>query len=226
MRLLLTGFTLAVASSSYLVFAMQPPAGQPPAQPPQPMSFFVTSVGSGNGANLGGIAGADRHCQTLATAVGAGGKTWHAYLSANNPTVNARDRIGTGPWYNAKGARIAQNVADLHGDTLEAARRGNNMQKPTSLNEKGEPINGVGDTPNRHDMLTGSQLDGTAFTDGMDHTCQNWTSSTTGTAQLGHSDRTGGGNTSWNATHPSRGCSQENLVATGGAGLFYCFAIN
>ena len=148
MRRLLTGFTLAVASSSYLAFAMQPPppAGQP-AAPPQPMSFFVTSVGLGNGANLGGLAGADRHCQALATAVGTGGKTWHAYLSANNPTVNARDRIGAGPWYNAKGARIAQSVADLHGDTLEAARRGNNMQKPTVLNEKGEPINGVGDTP-------------------------------------------------------------------------------
>jgi hypothetical protein len=226
MRRLLTGFTLAVASSSYLAFAMQPPPAGQPAAPPQPMSFFVTSVGLGNGANLGGIAGADRHCQALATAVGAGGKTWHAYLSSNTPPVNARDRIGAGPWYNAKGARIAQSVADLHGDTLEAARRGNNMQKPTVLNEKGEPINGVGDTPNRHDMLTGSQLDGTAFTDGADHTCQNWTSSTTGTAQLGHSDRTGGGNTSWNATHPSRGCSQENLVATGGAGLFYCFAIN
>ena len=227
MRRLLTGFTLAVASSSDLAFAMQPPppAGQP-AAPPQPMSFFVTSVGLGNGANLGGIAGADRHCQALATAVGAGGKTWHAYLSTNTPPVNARDRIGAGPWYNAKGARIAQSVADVHGDTLEAARRGNNMQKPTVLNEKGEPINGVGDTPNRHDMLTGSQLDGTAFTDSADHTCQNWTSSATGTAQLGHSDRTGGGNTSWNATHPSRGCSQENLVATGGAGLFYCFAIN
>jgi hypothetical protein len=226
MRRLLTGFTLAVASSSYLAFAMQPPPAGQPAAPPQPMSFFVTSVGLGNGANLGGIAGADRHCQALATAVGAGGKTWHAYLSSNTPPVNARDRIGAGPWYNSKGARVAQNVADLHGDTLEAARRGNNVQKPTSLNEKGEPINGVGDTPNRHDMLTGSQLDGTAFTDGADHTCQNWTSSTTGTAQLGHSDRTGGGNTSWNATHPSRGCSQENLVSTGGAGLFYCFAIN
>ena len=122
--------------------------------------------------------------------------------------MNARDRIGAGPWHNAKGARVAQNVADLHGDTLEAARRGNNMTKVTAINEKGETINGVGDTPNRHDMLTGSQLDGTAFTDGADHTCQNWTSSTTGTAQLGHHDRTGGGNTSWNSTHPSRGCSQ------------------
>ena len=221
MRTFGLGLTLALLGGTYLAVAQQPPA-----QPPQPMSFFITSAGSGNGANLGGVAGADRICQTLAAAVGAGGKTWHAYLSTNNPTVNARDRIGTGPWYNAKGARIAQSVADLHGDTLESARRGNNIQKPTALNEKGEPINGVGDTPNRHDMLTGSQLDGTAFTDGADHTCQNWTSNTTGTAQLGHHDRTGGGNVSWNATHPSRGCSQENLVATGGAGLFYCFATN
>src|SRR5438874_5533685 len=234
-RRMLAAMTLALLVSSYLAVAQppaaQPPAGQPPAAP-QPMSFFVTSVGAGNGANLGGLAGADRHCQALATAVGAGGKTWHAYLSANaaggQAAVNARDRIGAGPWYNAKGARIAQNVADLHGGTLEQARRGNNIQKPTSLNEKGEPINGVGDTPNRHDMLTGSQLDGTAFTDGQDHTCSNWTSNTagSGSAQLGHSDRTGGGNMSWNSTHASRGCSQENLVATGGAGLFYCFAIN
>src|SRR5438128_3227126 len=225
MRTLGFGLAIALAGGSYLAMAQQPPA-----QPPQPMSFFITSAGSGNGANLGGLAGADRICQTHATAAGRGDKTWHAYLSQSaangQPAVNARDRIGSGPWYNAKGARVAQSVADLHGDTLEQARRGNNLQKPTTLNEKGEPINGVGDTPNRHDMLTGSQLDGTAFTDGADHTCQNWTSSTTGTAQLGHSDRTGGGNMSWNATHPSRGCSQENLVATGGAGLFYCFAIN
>ena len=233
MRVLIGGFTIAVLSSAYLVTAQPPPppAGQP-AQPPQPMSFFITSAGSGNGANLGGLAGADRICQTHATAAGRGDKTWHAYLSQSaangQPAVNARDRIGSGPWYNAKGARVAQSVADLHGDTLEQARRGNNLQKPTSLNEKGEPINGVGDTPNRHDMLTGSQLDGTAFTDGQDHTCSNWTSNTagSGSAQLGHSDRTGGGNMSWNSTHPSRGCSQENLVATGGAGLFYCFAIN
>jgi hypothetical protein len=224
------GLSVAVLSSSYLLVAQQPPPppGQP-APPPPPMSFFVASAGSGKGADLGGLAGADRICQTLGTAAGST-KTWHAYLSASaasgQPAVNARDRIGAGPWYNAKGARIAQNVADLHGDTLEAARRGNNLTKVTALTEKGETINGVGDTPNRHDMLTGSQLDGTAFTDGADHTCQNWTSSTTGTAQLGHHDRTGGGNTSWNATHPSRGCSQENLVATGGAGLFYCFAIN
>jgi hypothetical protein len=226
----LAGLAAVVISSSYLLVAQQPPPppGQP-AQPPPPMSFFVASAGPGKGADLGGLAGADRICQTLATAAGST-KTWHAYLSASaangQPAVNARDRIGTGPWYNAKGARVAQNVADLHGDTLEAARRGNNLTKVTAINEKGETINGVGDTPNRHDMLTGSQLDGTAFTDGADHTCQNWTSSTTGTAQLGHHDRTGGGNTSWNSAHPSRGCSQENLVATGGAGLFYCFAIN
>jgi hypothetical protein len=216
---------MIAAVGSYVAIAQQPPA-----QPPQPMSFFITSAGSGNGANLGGLAGADRICQTLATAAGRGDKTWHAYLSTSaangQPAVNARDRIGAGPWYNAKGARIAQNVADLHGDTIEQARRGNNLQKPTALNDKGEVINGVGDTPNRHDMLTGSQLDGTAFTDGADHTCGNWTSSGAGTAQLGHSDRTGGGNMSWNSTHPSRGCSQENLVSTGGAGFFYCFATN
>ena len=219
------GLLLALAGSSYLAMAQQPPAA-----PPQPMSFFITSAGSGKGADLGGIAGADRVCQTLATAAGST-KTFHAYLSqpaANGQAaVNARDRIGAGPWFNAKGARIAQNVGDLHGDTLEQARRGNNIQKPTALTEKGEVVNGVGDTPNQHDMITGSQLDGTAFTDGADHTCSNYTSSaTTGTVQLGHHDRTGGGNISWNSTHPSRGCSQENLVATGGAGRFYCFAIN
>lgn len=234
-RLFGTGLTAAFLGGAYL--GAQAPAAQPPAsppaaqQPPQPMSFFVTSVGGGSGANLGGLAGADRHCQTLAQTAGGGGKTWHAYLSASaadgRPAVNARDRIGSGPWYNAKGARIAQNVGDLHGDTLEQARRGNNLTKVTALSEKGETINGVGDTPNRHDILTGSQLDGTAFADGADHTCGNWTSTAaTGSAQVGHHDRTGGGNTSWNSTHPSRGCSQENLVATGGAGLLYCFAIN
>jgi len=220
-------FVVSVALGACLVEAQQPP--QPPA-PQQPMSFFVTSVGLGNGANLGGLAGADRHCQALATAAGAGAKTWHAYLSTSasggQAAVNARDRIGSGPWYGAKGARIAQNVGDLHGDTIEQARLGNNINKTTALSEKGEPINGVGDTPNRHDILTGSQPDGRAYTDGADHTCGNWTSGAAGTAQLGHHDRTGGGNTSWNATHPSRGCSQDNLVATGGAGLLYCFAIN
>jgi hypothetical protein len=222
---ILAAFVSSVVLGAYLVEAQQPPAA-----PPQPMSFFVTSVGLGNGANLGGVAGADRHCQALASAAGAGTKTWHAYLSTSasggQAAVNARDRIGSGPWYSAKGARIAQNVGDLHGDTIEQARLGNNINKTTAISEKGEPIKGAGDTPNQHDILTGSQPDGRAYTDGADHTCGNWTSGAAGTAQLGHHDRTGGGNTSWNATHPSRGCSQENLVATGGAGLLYCFAIN
>ena len=226
LRVMMSGVLLSVLAATGLVVAQQPTAQTPP----PPMSFFVTSAGPGKGADLGGLAGADRVCQTLADAAGSTGKTWHAYMSVGaangQPAVNARDRIGAGPWYNAKGARIAQNVADLHGDTLEAARRGNNLVKSTALTEQGEPVNGVGDTPNQHDMLTGSQLDGTAFTDGADHTCQNWTSSGTGTAQLGHSDRQGGGNTSWNSAHPSRGCSQDNLVSTGGAGRFYCFAIN
>jgi len=197
---------------------------QAPKSAPQPMGFFVTSAGLGKGADLGGLAGADQHCQKLAAAAGAGSRTWHAYLSTS--AVNARDRIGNGPWYNAKGARIAQNLGDLHGDTLEAARQGNNISKATALTEKGEPVHGLGDNPNQHDMLTGSQTDGRAYTDSADHTCQNWTSGGSGTAQLGHHDRTGGGSTSWNSTHPSRGCSQENLVSTGGAGLFYCFAVN
>ena len=224
---ILAALIVSVVLGAYFVEAQQPPPA--PAQQ-QPMSFFVTSVGLGNGANLGGLAGADRHCQTLAAAAGAGSKTWHAYLSAaaanGQPAVNARDRIGAGPWYSAKGARVAQNVGDLHGDTIEQARLGNNINKTTAISEKGEPINGVGDTPNRHDILTGSQPDGRAYTDAADHTCGNWTNGGAGTAQLGHHDRTGGGNTSWNAVHASRGCSQENLVATGGAGLLYCFAIN
>src|SRR3954465_12287658 len=224
-RTLVVAVAIALAGGSYLATAQQPPAA-----PPQPMSFFVTSAGSGKGADLGGIAGADRICQTLATAAGST-KSWHAYLSAaagnGQAAVNARDRIGAGPWFNAKGARIAQNIGDLHGDTLEQARRGNNIQKPTALTEKGGGVNGVGEAPNQHDMITGSQLDGTAFSDGADHTCGNYSSSaTTGTVQLGHHDRTGGGNIAWNPTHPSRGCSQENLVPTGGAGRFYCFAIN
>ena len=194
------------------------------------MSFFVTSAGRGDGANLGGLAGADAHCQQLATAAGAGNKTWHAYLSANasgnQPAVNARDRIGSGPWYNARGGRIGQNVGDLHGDTIDQARLGNNLSRSTVFTEKNETVKGAGDTPNQHDMLTGSQTDGRGYTDGADHTCQNWTSNSTGRAQLGHFDRTGGGNTSWNSAHASRGCSQPDLVQTGGAGLFYCFAIN
>lgn len=219
MKYLLTG---AAAIYAVILFA------QPAAPPPPPMSFFVTSAGSGKGADLGGLAGADALCQKLATAAGSTKDTWHAYLSAGamngQAAVNARDRIGIGPWFNAKGARIAKDLADLHGDTLALAQQGNNISKATVLTEKGETIKGFGDSPNQHDMLTGSKPDGTAYTDGADHTCQNWTSSTTGTAQLGHHDRTGGGNTSWNSVHASRGCSQENLISTGGNGYLYCFA--
>jgi hypothetical protein len=187
------------------------------------MTFFITSAGPGNGANLGGLTGADAQCQKLAAAAGAGSRTWRAYLSTTGSggqkPVNARDRIGTGPWRNAKGVQVATSVADLHSDK-------NNLTKETQLNEKGEVVNGRGDTPNRHDILTGSQLDGTAFTDAEDHTCQNWTGSGDGSAQVGHHDRQGGGQnpTSWNSAHASRGCSQENLRGTGGDGLFYCFA--
>jgi hypothetical protein len=199
---------------------------QPPAQQPQPMSFFVTSAGKGDGANLGGLAGADAHCQALAAAAGRGGATWHAYLSTQGTgSVNARERIGGGPWYNARGQRVGQNVGELHGDTIEQARLGNILGKQFSLTEKTAVVNGVGDTPNQHDILTGSQPDGRAYTDGGDHTCNNWSSNAMGTAQLGHSDKQGGGNSSWNSAHPSRGCSQANLVSTGGAGLFYCFAV-
>ena len=203
-------------------------AQQPPQAPPQPMSFFITSVGLGSGANLGGLAGADKHCQTLAAAAGAGNRTWRAYLSTlpmgGQPGVNARDRIGNGPWYNAKGVMIAANVADLHGD-FERDR--NNIRKPTALNEKGGEVNGVGNTPNQHDILTGSDSHGRALLGAPNTaTCNNWTSAAEGRAMLGHHDRLGGANASWNAVHLSSGCSQENLVATGGAGLFYCFAAN
>ena len=219
-------FVVAAQSmlSSSLVLAQQ----NQQKGPPPPMSFFVTSVGSGKGADYGGLAGADAHCQKLAEAAGAGNRTWHAYLSTSGSggqaAVNARDRIGQGPWYNAKGGRVAQNLSDLHGDTLDQARVGNTLTRATALTEKGDPVKGFGDTPNQHDILTGSQPDGRAYSDGADHTCKNWTSSSDGTAQLGHFDRTGGPNTSWNSAHPSRGCSQENLVSTGGAGFLYCFA--
>jgi len=186
------------------------------------MSFFLTSAGPGNGASLGGLAGADAHCAKLAEAVGVTGKTWHAYLSTTGAdSVDARDRIGSGPWYNAKGVKVADNVADLHGDH-------NNLTKQTVLNEKGEVVNGRSDSPNRHDVLTGSQKDGTAYSGTGDTTCQNWTGSGEGSARVGHHDRTGGGDdpTSWNSAHASRGCSQENLRGTGGDGLFYCFATN
>jgi hypothetical protein len=189
------------------------------------MSFFITSVGAGNGANLGGLAGADAHCRRLAEAAGTMGRTWRAYLSAmaaaGAPAVNARDRIGSGPWYNARGVRVASSVAELHGDSVPG------LGKQTSLNERGEVVEGRGDTPNRHDILTGSRPDGTAFTDAEDTTCANWTSSGTGSAEVGHHDRQGGGQlpTSWNSAHPSQGCSQEDLRSSGGDGLFYCFGV-
>lgn len=224
LRSFLTAVVAALIGGAGLVFVGPWAEAQQPT--PQPMSFFVTSVGLGDGANVGGLAGADKHCQSLGTAAGSK-KTWHAYLSTQGDgAVNARDRIGKGPWFNAKGARIAQDVGDLHGDTLEQARRGNNLTKVTALTEKGQPVNGVGDKPNEHDILTGSQLDGTAFPAGGDRTCRNWTSNAGDSAMLGHSDRMGGGATSWNSIHPSKGCSQPNLVATGGAGLLYCFAVD
>jgi len=220
-QIALGGLLAVTATTASILIAQQPPA------PPQPMSFFVTSAGKGAGANLGGLSGADAHCQSLAAAAGRGASTWHAYLSTQGQgAVNARDRIGNGPWFNQRGQRVAQNVAELHGDTIEQARIGNALGKQLSLTEKGTVVNGVGDTPNQHDMLTGSQPDGRAYTDAADHTCGNWSSGAAGTAQLGHSDKQGGGNGSWNSAHASRGCSQENLVSTGGAGLLYCFAVN
>ena len=237
-------------------------AAQQAAPPKHPMTFFVTSSPIGDGGNLGGLAGADAHCQALATAVGAGNHTWHAYLSTQErpgqPAINARDRIGTGPWYNVNGEMIAPDLAHLHGDTLELARLGNNLNKLTGLTEKGETVPGLYDyadprdndwsyvktTPNsnRHEMLTGSQPDGRAFTDSADHTCNNWTSdkdpapgAASGdlrandgrpNAQIGFPDRNGGGNGSWNSSHGTRGCSQESLPKTHGVGMFYCFAAN
>jgi hypothetical protein len=227
-----------------------------------PMTFFVTSEPIGDGGNLGGLAGADAHCQTLATAVGAGNRTWHAYLSTQarpgQPAVNARDRIGTGPWYNFDGVMIARDLAHLHGDTIELARLGNNLNKRTGLTEKGQIVPGLNDyqvprdseweytktTPytNRHEMLTGSQLDGRAYPQGIDHTCNNWTSNSDPApgqaqggleggpglpnAQIGFPDRNGGGNGSWNSSHGTTGCSQTALNRTHGVGMFYCFAIN
>lgn len=188
------------------------------------MGFFITSTGSGKGADLGGLAGADKHCQSLAQAAGAGNRTWRAYLSAtasgSTPAVNARDRIGRGPWYNAKGQLIARNVDDLH--------YSNNVGKQTALTEKGAVVNGRGDQPNMHDILTGSDSQGRAFPGKTDTTCSNWTSSGTGSAQVGHHDRQGLNDSppakSWNHSHPSRGCSQDALKSSGGNGLFYCMA--
>jgi len=223
-----------------------------------PMTFFVTSEPIGDGGNLGGLAGADAHCQRLADAVDAGDRTWHAYLSTQarpgQPAVNARDRIGTGPWYNFDGVMIARDLAHLHGDTIELARLGNNLNKRTGLTEKGQIVPGLNDykhprdtdweyaktTPfsNRHEVLTGSQLDGRAFPAGLDYTCNNWTSNedpasdgmgageNRPNAQIGFPDRNGGGNGSWNSSHGTTGCSQTALVRTHGVGKLYCFAIN
>jgi hypothetical protein len=217
-----------LAAAAGLVFsaAWTPLEAQQPQ--PAPMGFFITSVGPGDGGNLGGLEGADAHCQSLATAVGMGERVWRAYLSqtavAGRPAVNARDRIGTGPWHNARGQQIAANVADLHGDV---ERDRNSINKEFALNEKGEMVNARGDQPNQHDILTGSDSHGRALAgDAAETTCNNWTSNGAGRAMVGHHDRAGGGNSSWNAAHLSRGCSQEELVATGGAGLFYCFAIS
>ena len=192
-----------------------------------PMSFFITSSNPGQGGNLGGLAGAAPHCQRLASAVGAGRKPWRAYLSTtasgSSPGVDARSRIGNGPWVNAKGVTVAKNVDDLHGAS-------NNLNKQTALTEKGEVVSGRGDAVNLHDIMTGSNTDGRAFAPGNDATCSNWTSGSTGAAMVGHHDRIGLNESapmkSWNSSHPSRGCDLESLKTTGGGGLFYCFAAN
>jgi hypothetical protein len=203
MQYVLAAITLSLLSS-YLLLAQD-----------APMTFFLTSVGPGNGANLGGLAGADRHCQMLAEGVGAGDRTWHAYLSTQGPdAVNARDRIGQGPWHNAHGERVGQNLDRMHSYRHSFTLR-------TALTESGTIVPGRGYSPIRHDILTGSQPDGTAFTGSEDMTCQNWTSSDAGKAKSGHHD-----GAAWNSAHDSSGCSQEALRTRGGDGLFYCFAIN
>ena len=217
-----TAVTLKKARTLGIALALAALATLPVLSQDNEMSFFMTSAGNGDGANLGGLAGADAHCQMLADAAGAGHKTWHAYLSTQGDgAVDARDRIGSGPWYNYQGDQIAGSVDELHYSNAA-------LTKDTQLNEMGQRNNGRGDDPNRHDILTGSQLDGTAFTDGADHTCSNWSSNGEGSAQVGHHDRTGGGAvpSSWNAAHGSRGCGQADLEGTGGAGKFYCFAID
>ena len=221
MRPFLAALALTLTLGSYIALAQQPAA------PPPPMSFFVTSVSKGDGANYGGLAGADAYCQSLAQAAGRGNVRWVAYLSTQGAgAVNARDRIGQGPWHNSRGAMVAANLAELHGDTVDVARMGNRINKNNSRTEKGDTVKGVGDMPNEHDILTGSQPDGRAFTDGMDHTCSNYTSNVAGrgNVQLGHHDKIGNTNGSWNSAHASRGCSQPELLPTGGAGYLYCFA--
>jgi hypothetical protein len=218
-----------IAAACALGFVSQVAFAQAPA-PANQMSFFVTSVGIGKGGDLGGLAGADAHCQRLAAAVGAGNKTWHAYLSTQSkpgrPAISARDRIGQGPWYNSKGELISESLAELHGDTIELARVGSHLFKQSALTEKGDVVAGVGDADNRHGILTGSQPDGRTYTDNSDHTCNNWTSSSAGSTEVGHSDRIGAGNTSWNSAEPIRSCRQEDFASRGGTGLFYCFATN
>jgi len=220
----MNGTALVIAAMALVGVGAQGAAAQD-ARPDARMNFFITSAGPGKGADLGGLAGADRHCQTLAAAVGAGGKTWRAYLSTDGTggakKANARDRIGNGPWYNAKGVMIAASLADLH----DPAK--NKIDKTTGLSEKGTPINGRGDSPNMHDILTGSDANGMAV---AGKTCGNWTSSDSGgSGFVGHHDRAGlrddAPSKSWNASHPSRGCSQDNLRGTGGNGFFYCFAV-
>jgi len=218
MKRMLTG--VLVVSAVLTASQASAQGGAQPQQPQQPMGFFITSAGPGDGGNLGGLQGADAHCQRLAQAVNAGNRVWRAYLSTN--TINARDRIGNGPWYNAKGALIAANVADLHGDVH---RDRNSINKEFALDEKGNPVKGRGDQPNQHDILTGSDSHGRSLLGSAAvTTCNNWTSNSAGNAMVGHHDRSGGGNSSWNAAHSSRDCSQQGLVATGGNGLFYCFA--
>jgi hypothetical protein len=222
MKKLLSG----VLTAAVLLSVSEASAQAGGAQAQQPMGFFITSVGVGDGANLGGLEGADEHCQRLAAAAGAGARTWRAYLSATGSgtqaPVHARDRIGSGPWFNASGALIAHNVADLHGDIH---RDRNSINKEFALDERGQQVAGRGDQPNQHDILTGSDSHGRALLGSpATTTCNNWTSNAAGNAMVGHHDRAGGGNSSWNAAHLSRSCSQQDLVATGGAGLFYCFA--
>jgi hypothetical protein len=251
--------TTAVSTACFVLGCCFALAQQPPQGADQhPMTFFITSTPIAHGGNLGGLVGADAHCQQLAAAAGAGNHTWHAYLSTQarpgQPAVNARDRIGTGPWYNAKGVMIAQDVAHLHGDTLDLARFGNNITKVTDLTEKGEIVPGLNDgkdphdrewsyimshpTSNHHEVLTGTEPDGMAYTDNRDHTCNNWTSEAHGNSggnlrentgasvQVGMSDRNGGGNGSWNSAHGSAGCSNDDLARAHGEGMFYCFAVN
>lgn len=207
---------IAAAALPFIALAVAPAIAQD-----KSMSFFVTSIGTGNGGNLGGLKGADAHCVTLAEAAGSKGRSWKAYLSTQQEGkrgVSARDRIGNGPWYNAKGVLIAKDLDQLHLNP--------NIIKSTALDESGNAVNGRGDKPNRHDLLTGTMADGTAYFPRVkdDRTCSNWTSSGEGSATVGHHDRHGGGNTSWNAAHNSRGCAQDDLKKTGGSGLFMCFA--